>query len=137
MNKTILMGRIGRDPETRTFDNTSLTTFSLATTEYFKGQDGERKEKTEWHNISIWGRLGESVAKYFKKGDPILVEGQITYREYEKDGRKNFITEIKCSSFEFVPKNSGTNGNTSSSGYSNMSAPVDLGSSSDDDDLPF
>ncbi|MGJ1360008.1 single-stranded DNA-binding protein [Sphingobacterium siyangense] len=137
MNKLILVGRIGKDPETRTFDNGSVTTFSLATTETFKDRSGERREKTEWHNISFWGKLGESVAKFFKKGDPILVEGKITYREYEKDGKKSYVTDIQCSSFEFLPKNSGTNSNSSSPGNADMPAPVDLGNTDDDDGLPF
>jgi len=137
MNRVTLLGRIGREPETRTFDNSSVTSFSLATTETFKDRNGERKEKTEWHNVSFWGKLGDSVAKYFKKGDPILVEGKVTYREYEKDGRKSYITDIQCSSFEFLPKNSTTNSNSSSSGYADMHAPVDLSGSQDDDDLPF
>lgn len=130
MNSVKLLGRLGRDPETRNFDNGSVTNFSLATTKSYKGKDGERKEKTEWHNISFWGKQGEIIAKYFKKGDSILVEGEITYRDYEKDGVKRTITEIVGDRFHFLPKSSGT--------PQNAPAPVDISSAeSDDDDLPF
>lgn len=127
MNKSILIGRLGKDPETRNFENGSVTTFSLATSETYKDRSGNRQEKTEWHNISFWGKQGEIVAKYFKKGDSILVEGKIAYREYEKDGRRYFITEIQCSSFEFLPKSGANSG-------SNRSPEIEA---ADDDDLPF
>lgn len=126
MNKSILIGRLGKDPETRNFENGSVTTFSLATSETYKDRSGNRQEKTEWHNISFWGKQGEIVAKYFKKGDSILVEGKIAYREYEKDGRC-FITEIQCSSFEFLAKSSVSNG----AAEATENQPVD------DDYLPF
>jgi len=132
MNKVTLLGRIGKDPETRTFENGSVTSFPMATSESYKDKEGNRKEKTEWHNISAWGKLGEIIAQYFKKGDPILIEGKITYREYEKDGNKRFITEIIANSFEFLPKSGGSEGksdNTSSVDLSN----IDNG----EDDLPF
>jgi single-strand DNA-binding protein len=127
MNKSILIGRLGKDPETRNFENGSVTTFSLATSETYKDRSGNRQEKTEWHNISFWGKQGEIVAKYFKKGDSILVEGKIAYREYEKDGRRCFITEIQCSSFEFLAKSS----------VSNVSGLPTENEPGDDDDLPF
>lgn len=129
MNRVTLMGRIGKDPETKTFDNGSVTSFSLATSETFKDKQGERQTKTEWHNVSFWGKQGEVVSKYFKKGDPILLEGKVSYREYEKDGQKKYITEIIGQSFEFISNsNNGTKGTP---------APVDVTDTSDDDDLPF
>lgn len=128
MNSITLLGRIGRDPETRTFENGSVTSFSLATSESFKDKNGDRQEKTEWHNVSFWGKQGELIAKYFKKGDPILMNGKLTYREYEKEGVKRTISEVIGQGFEFVPKSSGT--------LQNASAQLDE-NSVDEDDLPF
>ncbi|WGQ15611.1 single-stranded DNA-binding protein [Sphingobacterium faecium] len=127
MNSITLLGRIGRDPETRTFENGSVTSFSLATSEVFKDKNGDRQEKTEWHNISFWGKQGELIAKYFKKGDPILMNGRLTYREYKEEGVRRIISEIVGKSFEFLPKSSGV--------AQNASEVVD--NSNNEDDLPF
>jgi len=98
MNHVILMGRLGRDPETRTTQSgKKVATLSLATTEKFSD-----KEQTEWHRLIIWDKQAEIAEKYLSKGSRILVEGAIRYREYEKDGVKRQSTEINVSKFTML-----------------------------------
>ena len=112
MNKVILMGRIGKDPEHRNFDSGSeLVSFSLATSESRKNKEGERVEETEWHNVTFWGKSASVISKYLKKGDQILIEGSIKYREYEVDGQKRYATDINGRSFHFVGGGSKSDGN--------------------------
>lgn len=132
MNRVTILGRLGKDPETTSFDNGSVTSFSVASSETYKDKQGQRKEKTDWHNVSFWGKQGEVVAKYFKKGDSILLEGKLSYREYEKDGVKHSVTEILGKSFEFIPRSNGK-----SSSNDSIPEPVDISGGADDDDLPF
>lgn len=103
MNRATLIGRIGRDPETRSTQNGSkVVSFSLATSERWKDKhSGENKEKTEWHNIVIWNEnIGRIVDQYCKKGSQVLVEGQIQYRKYiDKDGNDRNTTEIVLQGF--------------------------------------
>ena len=103
VNKVILVGRIGQEIETFEFPNGSKTSFSLATSEKFTKKDGEKVEQTEWHNCYAWGKTGEVIEKYHKKGDQIYVEGKIKTRNYEaKDGSKRYVTEIEVLSFDFI-----------------------------------
>jgi single-strand DNA-binding protein len=96
VNKVILIGNLGRDPEVRTFeDGTKVANFSLATTESYKTKDGNRVEQTEWHRIVLWRGLAEVAEKYLRKGKSIYVEGKITSRKFtDKDGVERTITEI-------------------------------------------
>lgn len=108
MNKVTLIGRLGNDPEVKQFqDGTTVVRLSVATTERYTNKQGEKVELTEWHTVKFWRKTAEIVAKYFKKGDPIVVEGKLHYDSYEKDGRKVYTTEIQGQGFEFVPKHSG------------------------------
>src|SRR5258708_38881854 len=100
VNKTILVGRLGRDPETRfTNSNTAVANFSIATDETFKDKSGAKQKRTEWHKIIVWGKQAEIAGKYLKKGALIFLEGRIQSREWEKDGEKH-------RSFEIVATNS-------------------------------
>lgn len=97
LNKAMLLGNVGKDPDVRTLDGGKMVaTFSLATTE--KGytlQNGTTvPERTEWHNIVVWGGLAKVVQQYVRKGSQLLIEGKIRTRSYEKDGKKIFTTEI-------------------------------------------
>jgi len=95
INKVILIGNLGRDPETMTFDNgVKKTTFSMATTESYKNKEGNRVEQTEWHNIVLWRGIAEVAEKYLQKGSQIYIEGRIKTRSYEQDGVKKYVTEI-------------------------------------------
>jgi single-strand DNA-binding protein len=103
MNHVVLLGRLGRDPELKyTPSGTAVCNLSLASDEAWKDKDGNKHKKTDWHRLTAWGRQAEVMAEYLKKGSQVLVAGKIETREYEKDGKKNYITEIKVSLFEFV-----------------------------------
>ena len=96
VNKVILIGNIGKDPSSRTFENgTKVVSATLATSEKYKKRDGTEGEQTEWHQISVWGKLADIFEKYVKKGSSVYVEGKIKYITYEdKDGNKKYKTDI-------------------------------------------
>ena len=96
VNKVILVGNLGKDPEVRYLDNgVAVANFSLATTESYKNKQGERVSQTEWHNIVLWRGLAEVAEKYLKKGSSVYVEGKIKNRKWEdKDGNTRYNTEI-------------------------------------------
>ncbi|MCD4664811.1 MAG: single-stranded DNA-binding protein [Bacteroidales bacterium] len=95
VNRVILIGNLGSDPEIYTFDNgVKKASFSLATNESYKDKEGNRVEQTEWHNIVLWRWLAEIAEKYLSKGNQIYLEGKIRTRTYEKDGIKKYFTEI-------------------------------------------
>jgi|SRR5690606_34953898 len=103
MNKVILVGRVGKDVETRTIDGgTMVSRVSLATSEKYKKKNGDVEEKTQWHNIVLWSGLADIAAKYVKKGDRILIEGKVEYRSWEKDGKTNYTTEILATQLEML-----------------------------------
>ena len=96
VNKVILVGNVGKDPETRYLDeSTAITKFPMATSETYKNKSGERVSTTEWHNIVLWRGLAQVAEKYVKKGTQIYIEGRIKTRSYDDaDGNKKYITEI-------------------------------------------
>lgn len=95
VNKVILVGNVGRDPETRYLEGgAAVTKFSLATSEVYKNKNGEKITNTEWHNIVLWRGLAEIAEKYVKKGSQLYIEGRIRTRSYEKDGTTRYMTEI-------------------------------------------
>jgi len=96
VNKVILIGNLGKDPEVQHFENgVKKAGFSLATTEAYKGKDGEKTTHTEWHNIVLWRGLADVAERFLKKGNTVYIEGRIRRREYEdKEGQKKFIYEI-------------------------------------------
>ena len=95
VNKVILVGNVGKDPEVKYLDNgTPFARFTLATNETYKDKAGNKNTKTEWHNIVLWRGLAEVAEKYVKKGNPLYIEGKLTNRSYEKDGVTKYFTEI-------------------------------------------
>ncbi len=96
VNKVILVGRLGKDPEVRfTSGGTAVANFSIATDESYKDKQGEKQKKTEWHNIVVWGNSVEAfVQKYLHKGDMVYVEGKLQTRSWEKDGVTKYTTEV-------------------------------------------
>ena len=98
-NSVQLIGRLGKDPEVRTFDSgKKQASFSIATSETYKNQKGEKVEDTQWHNIVIWGKLVDVAQRYLKKGNEVAVSGKLVHREYETSGgEKRYITEINVS----------------------------------------
>jgi len=104
INKVILVGRLGRDPEVRyTADGRTITSFSIATSEEWKDKKtGEQKERTEWHRIVAFNRLGEICGEYLSKGRMVYVEGKIQTRSWEQDGVTKYTTEIIASIVQFL-----------------------------------
>ena len=109
-NKVQLIGRIGSDIETRTFDSGNMkASFRMATTEIRKDAQGNKQEDTQWHNVIAWGKLAEILEKYTQKGAEIMIEGKLAYRSWEtKEGEKKYITEIETKDLRLMggaPKN--------------------------------
>ena len=95
VNKVILIGRLGKDPETRYMPNgEAVTNAALATSENWKDKSGEKQEKTEWHNLVFYRRLAEIAGEYLKKGSQVYIEGKLQTRKWEKDGVTRYTTEI-------------------------------------------
>ena len=101
VNKVILVGRLGKDPEVRNFQNGGrVVNLRLATSERYKDREGNQQEKTEWHSVAIFNeKLGEIAEKYLKKGSEVYIEGQLETRKYEKDGLERYSTEIVLRQF--------------------------------------
>ncbi len=140
INKVILVGNVGKDPEVRHLENgTAVASFSLATSETYKDRDGNRQTRTEWHNIVLWRGLADVVEKYVKKGQMLYIEGRLTSRSYDgQDGNKKYITEIVANEMKMFPK--GNSGSGSADNYEQKHAPVESTVSEPDletDDLPF
>lgn len=104
VNKVILVGNLGKDPELRyTSSGTAVATFSLATSERYKDKSGEQQEKTEWHNIVTWRNLAEICGKYLHKGKQVYIEGRIQTRSYDdRDGNKRYMTEIVADQMQML-----------------------------------
>ena len=109
VNKVILVGNLGRDPELRkTQSGQPVATFTLATNERWTGKDGERQERTEWHRIVAWGRQAEICDEYLSKGRQVYIEGRIQTREWEdKEGQKRYTTEIVAQTVQFLGSRGG------------------------------
>jgi len=94
-NSVQLIGRLGKDPEVKTFGAKKKAAFSIATTDSYKNSKGEKVDDTQWHNLVIWGKLADVASQYLKKGSEVAIEGKLVHRAYETDnGEKRFITEI-------------------------------------------
>jgi single-strand DNA-binding protein len=156
INKVILVGRLGKDPEVRSLENgVQVANFSLATSEKFKDRNtGETREQTEWHNVVLWRGLAELAQKYLKKGEQVYIEGKLRTRSWEKDGVTRYTTEVVADEMMFLGSPSGGSGGGSyppppseeptymrTSGAapapSSMVAPASGQTSGDVDDLPF
>ena len=102
-NLVILIGHLARDPEIKFFDSgNSVCNFTVATTKKYVDKSKEKQEKTQWHNITAWGKLAEICGQYLKKGSSVYIEGRIEYEKYEKDGVEKYITKIVASSMQML-----------------------------------
>jgi single-strand DNA-binding protein len=112
VNKAILVGRLGKDPETRYMTNgEAVTNVSLATSENYKDKNGEKQERTEWHNLVFYRRLAEIAGEYLKKGSQVYVEGRIQNRKWQdKEGKDRYITEIIVNEMKMLGSKSGGSG---------------------------
>lgn len=157
LNKAILIGNLGADPETRfTQDGTCVCNLRLATTEKFKNRNGEQQERTEWHRVVLWGRLGEIANQYLKKGARVYIEGKIETRKWQdQSGQDRYTTEIRANEMKMLGGSGqgGSMGGGQGSGYQQQgggyqqnSAPSnsdpfadapDFGDIPVDDDIPF
>jgi single-strand DNA-binding protein len=110
VNKVILVGNLGKDPEVR-FTNTgnAVANFSIATSEVWNDRDGKRQERTEWHNIVVWGKQAEHCGQYLAKGRQVYIEGSIRTRSYDdKSGNKRYVTEVVAQRVQFLGGGGGT-----------------------------
>ncbi|MBK7653740.1 MAG: single-stranded DNA-binding protein [Flammeovirgaceae bacterium] len=102
-NSVQLIGRLGKDPEVKTFGKSQKASFSIATTDSYKNDKGEKVEDTQWHNVIVWGKLADIAGQYLKKGAEVAVEGKLVHRVYETDkGEKRYITEINVNDFAML-----------------------------------
>jgi single-strand DNA-binding protein len=104
VNKVILVGNLGKDPATRSTPNgQEVATLTVATSEKFKGKDGEMQERTEWHTVVVWGKQAESCGKYLSKGRQVYVEGRLATRKWtDKEGAERYTTEVVAESVKFL-----------------------------------
>lgn len=139
LNKVMLIGNLGRDPEVRyTASSVAVATFSIATNESWQDQDGNTQERTEWHNIVTWRKLAEICHQYLHKGSKIYIEGRIQTRSYDdkNTGQKKYITEIVASNMIMLDsKDSGTSGANAFPPPESQAGPMEGGKQ--EGDLPF
>ncbi len=140
INKAILIGRLGSDPEIRyTPSGVAVANFSVATSEEWKDKDtGEKKERTEWHRIVAWGRLGEICGEYLSKGKQVYVEGRIQTSSWEdKDGNKRYKTEIVANDVQFLGSRDMSDSARPQGGMGGGEHQGAPGPGPADDDIPF
>ena len=137
INKVILIGRLGRDPEVRTTPSGQpVTNFTVATNRNYNDRDGNRQEQTEWHTIVCWGRQAEIAGQYLTKGRQIYIEGRLQTRSWEdrQSGEKKYRTEVICENFQML----GPRGDGAGSSAAGPAEPSDdLAAAPEDDDIPF
>ncbi len=128
LNKVLLIGHLGADPESRfTTSGSAVTNFNIATNESWKSTEGDTKEKTEWHRVVLFGQMAETAAEYMKKGQLTFIEGRLQTRSWEdKDKVKRYTTEILCDNFTMLGRKSEDGGTGSSQKDTEQ-----------EDDLPF
>jgi len=119
VNKAIILGNLGKDPEVRfTTSGKAVCNFSVATTEKWTDANGERQERTEWHNIVVWGKQAETCGQYLAKGRQVFIEGSIRTRSYDdRDGNKKWITEIVARDVRFLGGGGGGGQRSSGGGF--------------------
>lgn len=152
VNKVILVGNLGRDPEVRFMPNgDAVCNFSIATTDNWKDKSGVKQERTEWHNIVMYRKLAEIAGEYLKKGRPVYIEGSLQTRKWEKDGVTRYSTEIIANQMQMLGGRNDSSGGGMSNYDMDQSQPTDNGFSQNqkpasstppsidefEDDIPF
>lgn len=141
VNKVILVGNLGKDPEIRHLENgTAVANFPIATSESYKDKEGSRVEQTEWHNVVVWRKLAEIAENYLKKGSQIYLEGKLRTRSWDdQQGNKKYTTEVVADSFTMLGKREDSQGGTNSmptaapnNNLKEANKPI-----KEEDDLPF
>lgn len=140
VNKVILIGNLGNDPDVKyTQGGMAICTLSVATTSVRKDKDGQQQEKTEWHRVKLFGKLGEIAGEYLKKGRQVYIEGRLEYGSYEKDGVKHYTTDIVADEMQMIGGGDGERPQRSPA-QRREPAPAKAPSFDDvplDDDIPF
>lgn len=137
LNKTMLIGRLGKDPETRyTGNGTAVTSVSIATSDYWKDAEDRPQERTDWHDLVIWGKKGEVFAQYAKRGSRVFIEGKTQKREYtDNNNQKRFAVEVNVQDFTFLDSKPGSGSGTQAPAQAQ--APTRATVQDPVDDLPF
>lgn len=137
LNKALIIGNLTRDPELRSLPSgTPVTNFSLATNRRFTDNDGKQQERTDYHNIVVFGRQAETVAQYLSKGSMALVEGRLQTRSWEQDGVTRYRTEIVAQRVQFGPRKGGGGGQQQQTAPAQEGSQVQKGEDSDTIDYP-
>jgi len=139
VNKVILVGNLGKDPEVRNLENgATVANFTMATSETYKDKTGEKKVITEWHNIVLWRGLADIAAKYLHKGDQVYIEGKLRTRSWEKEGVTRYTTEIVGDNMTLLGSRPGGSGERAAAPQYSQGGGEDLKGAPDaTDDLPF
>ena len=142
VNKAIILGNLGRDPEVRfTQSGRAVANFTVATTDTWFDQENGRQERTDWHNIVVWGKQAETCGQYLSKGRQVYIEGRIQTRSYDdRDGNKRYVTEIVAQRVQFLGGGGGegrSSGQYESGGASSGAGGYEAPPVPDDDDVPF
>jgi single-strand DNA-binding protein len=146
VNKVIIVGRLGADPETKTLSSgQTVANFNLATSENWMDKEGKKQEKTEWHRVVVWGRLAEICGKHLSKGRQVFVEGKLQTRSWEdQQGQKKYTTEIVANNIQFLgapaERSEGASQGNSAGGYQNQSHAADFSpepSFDSNEEIPF
>lgn len=137
VNKVILIGNLGRDPELRyTPSGTAVATFSVATTENWSNKEGEKQSRTEWHRVEAWGRLAEICGEYLSKGRQVYIEGSLQTDEWkDQEGNKRQTTKVKALKMQMLGSREQTG--SFSEGYSGGAPGPSVNESPTEDDIPF
>ncbi|MHB1660705.1 MAG: single-stranded DNA-binding protein [bacterium] len=150
LNKALLIGNLGKDPELRyTPEGLAILRFSIATSEYFNDKSGSKTERTTWHNVVVFGKMGQNIANYLSKGKQVFVEGKINNRSYDdKEGNKKYITEVIATNIvllgakggggaEIIENENRNDGNNYSAQGGNQEGGYGSAGQQEDDDIPF
>lgn len=143
VNKVIIVGRLGADPEVKTISaGSTVTRLNVATSEAWTGKDGQKQERTEWHRVTVWGKLAEICGKHLSKGRQVYVEGRLQTRSWEDaQGQKKYATEIVANTVQFLGSNGQEKSSTSSTSSNNSQDYQDFGPEpsfdQSSDEIPF
>ena len=139
VNKVILVGNLGKDPEVRHLENgTAVANFPIATSESYKDREGNRVDQTEWHNVVVWRKLAEIAESYLQKGSQIYLEGKLRTRSWEdQQGNKRYTTEVVADTFTMLGKKEDAQNTQNSFTPSNNSKNTEQEKLEEEDDLPF
>ena len=138
VNKVIIVGNLGRDPETRyTASGSAITNITVATSESWKDKNtGQKEERTEWHRVVFFNKIAEVAAQYLRKGSKVYIEGSLRTSSYEKDGQKHYKTDIIANQMQMLDSRGGSNESSEASSEASNEA-SNVNNNDFDDDIPF